>query len=897
MIRAAALAVALLLPLAARAQSNLDAGAPPPESDAAAPPDAGAGGATAAPSSAGAGATSASSDGGAAPSFEPPRLLSDRIFPPPPNAPAITSKVVVTVKLLVDATGAVQKVELKTPPQPPFDDAVVAAVKAFKFQPGRYAGAPVPVAITFTNSFLPPPPPPVPEAAIQDEGPPRTSVLRGRLIELGTRAPISGATVTAVVGDRHYSVEADLRGKFRLALPPGNAKVSVYAPSHNPFVQDETLAPKQELAVKYLIERDRYDPYEFTAVAERRRRDEVSRITLRGAEIKQIPGTFGDPFRVIQTLPGVASVVSLLPYPVVRGASPSSTGFLLDGTRVPLLYHLLLGTSVIHPEFIDEIQFYPGGAPASYGGYTGGIIDGRTARARPDEHLLDFDANFLQAGGFVREPIKPIGATITLAGRYGYPGLLLSLATDRLTLSYWDYQVRLDGGTPRNGWTVFFFGANDELDTVAATADPNAPNPPLTPTLVLGFHRGDFRYRHADGGLEENLRLVAGYDHTFSAGTDFEVWSAEPTATMRWTPTPKLTFDLGVQAFARKVEQGAGSVAGQNAFSTLTAQLDKFYGVSPYIEALWRPTPRILIRPGVRADTTSDGTTTKSDVDPRLTVRYKLADRNLPDLPSGSDDSAIWLKGSAGIYHQPPRFVLPLPGLDMMPLKYGLLRSYQTSLGVEIPLHQRFQFNVEGFFNYMDPTIFDLQLNDTSVITAPNSGLVPGSIVNPQNNAQMFIDRLTQAETGRAYGAEVLIRRQSKSGVFGWLSYTLSRSERLRAETQTDGSTKMIWRPYDFDRTHLINLVAGMPLRRNWDIGMRWQYQSGAPVPVTSGYNAARKDGYLRLDVRVDKRAIYRKWLLDFYVDITNIAVLPEEVQPGTVIRYVLPTVGLRGRL
>ena len=49
---------------------------------------------------------------------------------------------------------------------------------------------------------------------------------------------------------------------------------------------------------------------------------------------------------------------------------------------MPLLFHLLSGPSVIHPEFIDEIQFYPGGAPAPYGGYTAGIIDGRTARAR-----------------------------------------------------------------------------------------------------------------------------------------------------------------------------------------------------------------------------------------------------------------------------------------------------------------------------------------------------------------------------------------------------------------------------------------------------------------------------------------------------------------------------------
>ena len=32
-------------------------------------------------------------------------------------------------------------------------------------------------------------------------------------------------------------------------------------------------------------------------------------------------------------------------------------------------------------------------------------------------------------------------------------------------------------------------------------------------------------------------------------------------------------------------------------------------------------------------------------------------------------------------------------------------------------------------------------------------------------------------------------------------------------------------------------------------------------------------------------------------VDITNIALLPEEVTPGNTIRYVLPTVGLRGRI
>jgi hypothetical protein len=873
--RAAALAGIVMLAAPARAASP-DAGPPPDEHADAGAPDARADGS--APDSGAARATDAAA------SFEPPRALGETIVPFPAGAPPPESPVVVTVKLLVDVTGAVKKVDLKTPPRPPFDDAVIAAAKDFKFAPARYGGTPVPVEITFTHTFLPPPPPPA--LAPAAEGPPRTSMLRGRLIELGTRAPVTGATVTAVVGDRHYSVDADAHGRFRLALPPGAARVSVYAPSHNPFVQQEVLAPSQELAVSYLVERDRYDPYEIVVVGEHRR-EEVSRITLRGPEIQQVPGTFGDPFRVIQALPGVASVVSLLPFPVVRGASPSSTGFLLDGTRVPLLYHLLSGPSVIHPQFIDEIQFYPGGAPVPYGGYTGGIVDGRTARARADEHLIDLDVNLLQAGGFVREPIKPLGATVTVAGRYGYPGFLLGLATNQVSLSYWDYQLRLDGGNARDGWTIFLFGANDELDTPAASATPGQPNPPLTPQLILGFHRLDLRLHRTFGTVETMARAVLGYDRTFSMGTDFATWVAEPSMTARWIANDRLTVGAGVLGTFHKIDQGAGALAATNPLSMITAQLDRFYVGSAYAEVLWRPTPKWLIRPGVRADINADGTTTLSDVDPRLTVRYRLLDRNLPDVKPGSDDSALWLKGSAGIYHQPPRFVLPLPGLDMMPLRYGLLRSVQASLGAEVPLRERFQLSVEGYFNYMDPTIFDLSVNTASAVNTPQNTLVPLSIVTPPMDAQEFIDRLTKPQTGRAYGLEFLLRRQSKTGVFGWVSYTLSRSERYR---------DTVWVPYDFDRTHLVNVVAGMPLPRNWDVGIRGQYQSGRPATTTAGYNTARNNGYLRIDMRVDKRAVYRRWLLDFYIDITNVALLPEEIEPGTVIRYVLPTVGLRGR-
>ncbi len=819
-----------------------------------------------------------------APSFEPPHAIGSTDVEFPANAPVITAPVIVTVKLHVDVTGAVQQVDLLTAPQGVFDDAVIAAAKLFTFQPGTFGGNPVKVEITFTHTFLPPPPPPPPPVP-GETGPPRTATLRGKLIELGTRIAVQSATVTVEVGGTTYRTEGDLKGHFEIAVPPGPAVVNVYAPAHNPFLQREILADKQALVVAYYVERDRYDPYEIDVVGEQRR-EEVSRITLRGPELTQIPGTFGDPFRVIQALPGVASVVSLLPYAVIRGASPSSTGYLVDGTEVPLLYHLLAGPSVIHPEFIDEIQFFPGGAPAPYGGYTGGIVDGRTATAGPDSHLIDIDANLLQVGGLVREPIKPIDATMTVAARYGFPGFLLSLATNQASLSYWDYQFRLDGGTKANGWTVFAFGANDELDTVAANADPNAANPPLTPSLILGFHRLDLRYHRTIDKLETTFRVVGGYDHTESSGTDFTIWRIEPQVRARYKLDKQLTFAAGVDAAAHYLKQG--SDPADDPLSAITSQLGNSYSASAFVETLWRPTDDWLIRPGIRTDTYKDPTATKSGVDPRLTARYKLATRDLPDVQPDSDDSAIWLKASTGIYHQPPRFVLPLPGLDEMPLKYGLLKSYQTSLGIEIPFADRFQLSTEAYYNYMDPTIFDFSTNVESAGTSANSTLIPTTIVAGNTDEQTFFNRLTTPELGRAYGIEFLLRRQAKSGVFGWISYSLSRAER-----QMNGA----WVPYDYDRTHLVNLVVGVPLRRNWDLGVRMQYQSGLPAVTTAGYNTGREDGYVRFDVRVDKRAVWKKWLLDFYVDITNIAVLPEEVTPGNTIRYVLPTVGLRGRL
>ena len=214
----------------------------------------------------------------------PPKAATDTTIAEPPDAPPHDQAIVVKVKLRVGPDGTVKLAELLSQSAPVWDNWVLAAVKRFVFTPATYGGKPVQVEITFTHTFLPPPPPP----PVQPQGPVLSSVLRGKLVEKGTRLPVRGATVSVEVDQAHYDAPADSRGRFRVQVPAGKAKVTVHAPAYKLFLQYEVLADKQEVAVAYFIERERYDPYEVVVVGEQKR-EELSRITLKGPEIRQIP--------------------------------------------------------------------------------------------------------------------------------------------------------------------------------------------------------------------------------------------------------------------------------------------------------------------------------------------------------------------------------------------------------------------------------------------------------------------------------------------------------------------------------------------------------------------------------------------------------------------------------
>ena len=92
------------------------------------------------------------------------------------------------------------------------------------------------------------------------------------------------------------------------------------------------------------------------------------------AEVRQIPGAFGDPFRAVETLPGVTPIASALPFFYVRGAPPGNVGYFFDGIRVPYLFHVGIGPSVVQPALVERVDLHPGAYPARFGRFAGGIV-------------------------------------------------------------------------------------------------------------------------------------------------------------------------------------------------------------------------------------------------------------------------------------------------------------------------------------------------------------------------------------------------------------------------------------------------------------------------------------------------------------------------------------------
>jgi len=101
-------------------------------------------------------------------------------------------------------------------------------------------------------------------------------------------------------------------------------------------------------------------------------------------EARAVAGAMGEPLRTLDTLPGVLPLVSGLPYVYIRGAPPSGVGYFYDGISLPILFHAVVGPSIIHSALLSDMELYSAVAPAHLGRFVGGaVVAGAVSDAPP----------------------------------------------------------------------------------------------------------------------------------------------------------------------------------------------------------------------------------------------------------------------------------------------------------------------------------------------------------------------------------------------------------------------------------------------------------------------------------------------------------------------------------
>jgi TonB family protein len=836
----------------------------------------------------------------------PPELLEAPAPTVPPEAVGLEADV--KIRLSVDATGTVTRVDVVEPAGHGLDEAAVEAARAYRFRPAELDGKPGPITIETVIHFrpavveTPPTEPPTeePPPAVPSTPPQASAVLTGLVKERGTRRALAGVSIalTELTG---AEAETDAGGRFRLEhLAAGTYHVVALRAGYDRLVEPVTLAAGEASEVAVFLRPSGGNPYE-TVVEGERERLEVTRRTLTRRELTTVPGTFGDPLRVIQNLPGLARAPFASGLLLIRGSNPNDSGVFVDGHSVPLLYHFLGGPSILNPEFLESVDLYPGGFPARFGRFHGGVVEVNTRPSASDGVHGEAKVDLIDSSVYLRFPVAD-HVTLALAGRRSYIDAILPLVLPKqdpgnslvVTPVYWDYQLRLDLELPaRQRLSLLLFGSDDQLHVLQAKAEDAKT---LQLDSHIGFHRARLLYTtplvgdlvlslSPDFGLDTLSLTTSSINSTELHNT---VLSLRERVTGKLSPSLRLDtgFDLDdrVTRYDLNIPQAQDIRTPIAAIDLPTESLSRTvdqYGLGAYLELAWDLGPIRLV-PGLRFDGYLLAGKPRASLDPRLVARWQAAEQTV-------------LKAYVGLFHEPPSpetldTVFGNPDLD-------LERAVHVGAGVEQKLTKDLEVDAEIYTIQRD----DLAAFSLDVVARPDGSL----------------RRLNFANTGHGstYGLELYLKHQVTERFYGWLAYTLSRSVIQNRPDEAEA-------PSPFDQTHNLIAVASYRLGSGWEAGVRYRFSTGRPqTPVIGAtYNAdtdtflallgplrsGRRANFNELDVRVDKTWLFDNWSLDVYLDVIN--VFNAENAEATQYDYrfrdtapvrgvpIVPTLGVKGQ-
>lgn len=772
----------------------------------------------------------------AQPKIEPPSLLEFIEAEYPASERAHGEGATVLLQIAISETGEVAGVALLESAGEAFDIAAIESVRRFKFSPAKRDGVPIPVRIEYAYEFV----------MYEEEIAITTAIILGSVVDRESGDIVAGAVLELDDGTR---VITDENGRFSFeSIEPGVRTITLSGDAIRPVSASEEVVAGERLEVVYEVsletEEDGDDDldFEFVVTAPRIRRQVVA-TEISATEGRRVPGTQGDVLKVVENLPGVARAAAGSSALVVWGAAPEDTRTYVDGIHIPRLYHDGGFRSVLHSDMVRSVELIPGGYAPPFGRGIGGIV---RVRQRPlDEDGVHGSASLdvIDVAASVR---AKLGKKLHLAASFRRSHLdsvanLVSEDDVRDIIPiprYYDGQIRLQYTLGENErLEIGGLVSSDRIDRTVLNSDPaltsrdsrgmdffrvylryDKQSEELGTISFLQYYGQDRRrLLNRFGGVPthiDNDSNIVGLRTSWSGklhervalevGLDAEILSANLSRGGAVGAPPR-------EGDARVFGQAPADRIGADEWGALIASAGVYASLAVN---LWNDRLRIL--PGFRAEPyitrSSRAMPAAGDSPGAGTQRFDLAiEPRLSVLLRATD----WLgfKAAVGRYHQPPAAedlsaVFGTPTL-------GPARSNHYLFGATFTLMDKLDLELNGFYTYSDKLVW------RSVAEQP-----------------FLAQALTQDAVGRSYGGQALLRFQKIGPFFGWLSYTLSRSERKDAPG-------LDWRRFDYDQTHNLTALGSFDLGKGFEAGFRVRYSTGYPrTPVLGAYYDATSDVY-----------------------------------------------------
>lgn len=307
-----------------------------------------------------------------------------------------------------------------------------------------------------------------------------TSTIRGTVQDADTKSPLAGATVSLI--SPQTGTITDAQGAFRFDnLPTGRYQLSVsyvgyetvripelLLESGKENVQQIRLAPAGKQLNEATVTGAR--PVAFNSVQE---------ITIE--QTLRYAATYMDPARVATSFAGVAAANDQANGLVIRGNSPNSMQWRLEGVEIVNPNHLSNagtfsdrptstggGVNILSTQLLGTSQFLSGPFPAQYGNVNGGILDMHLRNGNDQKTEFTAQASLLGLDFAAEGPFsKKSKASYLVNYRYSFTGLLgaLGVKFGGEDIRFQDLSFHVNLPTVKAGtFTVFGMGGVSSND-------------------------------------------------------------------------------------------------------------------------------------------------------------------------------------------------------------------------------------------------------------------------------------------------------------------------------------------------------------------------------------------------------------------------------------------------